>query len=692
MPNLLDRPSVALIDCCQSERELDRAGTAVHLAMLVGIMGLVPGRVLLAQGPYSEPQADRGASVYRAQCQACHGPDLDAAGVPPLSGPAFATSWGREDRTLRDLFQVLSTTMPPGRAPDLDDASHLAVLTYILRRNGVPAGPLPLTRERLTGLRFDPPARAVGADRSPPPDFLAGPRGLEPTASGPTHAELMGAGDNADDWLFHTHDYTGRRYSALAQVTRDNVRGLRAVCAYQLGDLGNFQTGPIVYRGVMYLTTTHLTVALDAATCRPRWKHVWEVQDRDVWPNNRGVALKDGRVVRATSDGYLIALDAADGTLLWARHVGFADKGETFTMAPLVWDDLVIIGPAGSENAIRGWVGAFALRDGTPVWRFNIVPEPGEPGSETWTYPPDLPIGGGATWTPFALDTDRGLVHVAATNPAPDFPAALRRGDNLYTNSMLALDARTGTLAWYAQLVPADDHDWDLTQVSPLFSAVVNGRRRDLIATVGKDGILRVLDRETHERLYATPVTTIRNAEAPVTTAGTHACPGILGGVEWNGPAYHPGTGMLYTPAVDWCGTFTLADTVRYVQGKNYLGGVYRADSTSQGWVTAVDASTGEVRWRYRSPRPMVGAVTATAGGLVFTGELTGDFIALDAQSGDVRYRFNTGGPIGGGVVSYAVGGKQYVAVMSGKPSGFWVDQHAGSATVLVLALPDADR
>jgi alcohol dehydrogenase (cytochrome c) len=224
--------------------------------------------------------------------------------------------------------------------------------------------------------------------------------------------------------------------------------------------------------------------------------------------------------------------------------------------------------------------------------------------------------------------------------------------------------------------------------VSPLYRTTVNGAERDLIATVGKDGILRVLDRESHERLFETPVTTLENVDAPVTTEGTFACPGILGGVEWSGPAYNPGTNMLYTPAVDWCGTFILADTVRYVQGKNYLGGTYkRSDRPWQGWVTAVDASDGTVRWKYRSERPMVANVTTTAGGLVLTGELNGDFIALDAETGEVLYRFNTGGPMGGGIVTYELDGTQYIAVMSGRPSGFWVDKWAGSPTAFVFAV-----
>ena len=642
-----------------------------------------------AGGLYTAEQAERGFSIYRAECSVCHGADLSGAAGNALVGDNFLGAWARPGRSVDDLYYILKTTMPPGRSRDMSDAQHADVLAYVLQKNGFASGSTELGSDAAAmASALAEHTTVVLEERAPAPDYIEGENGLEPSGSGPSQAELNGAAENTRDWLYQTHDYSGTRYAALDQVNRDNVDQLRPVCAYQLGELRNFQTNPVVYDGVMFLTTVHFTVAIDATTCRPLWKHEWHVQDRDVWGNNRGVAIKDGRVVRATSDGYLFALDAANGELLWARHVAEADKGETFTMAPMIFEDLILVGPAGSENAVRGWVGAFRLQDGQPVWRFNIVPQPGEPGSETWDNPPGIPVGGGAVWTPMSLDVERGLLHVPATNPAPDLPAALRGGDNLYTNAMIALDVRTGKLAWYDQLVPADDHDWDLTQVSPLYRTQVNGVERDLIATVGKDGILRVIDRDSHERLFETPVTTIKNAEAPVTTAGTWACPGILGGVEWSGPAYNPGTNMLYTPAVDWCATFILAEEVRYIEGESYLGGEVELDDDWQGWVTAVDASDGTVRWKYRSDRPMVASVTTTAGGLVLTGELNGDFLVLDAADGAELFRFYTGGPIGGGLVSYEIDGKQYIAVMSGLPSGFWVDEHAGSPTAFIFALP----
>jgi alcohol dehydrogenase (cytochrome c) len=446
-----------------------------------------------------------------------------------------------------------------------------------------------------------------------------------------------------------------------------------------------------VHDGVMYVTTQTLTVALDAATCSVKWRHTWTLRDGPGWQRNRGVAVKDGRVVRGTPDGYLLALTADTGSLLWARQVARPSNGETFTMAPLIFEDMVLVGPAGSEANIQGWVGAFRLSDGSEVWRFNTVPKPGEPGYETWQNPRQIPVGGGAVWTAFALDVETGDLHVAVTNPAPDLPVHLRQGANLYTNSIITLDVHTGRLRWYRQLVPNDSHDYDLTHASPLFTATIDGKRRRLVATAGKDGVLRAIDRDTRTVVYDAAVTTRENADTPVGLDPVRACPGTLGGVEWNGPAYNPGTQMLYVPAVDWCTTFTAFEEARNIPGKLYMGGKVDMDppGKAQGWITAIDATGGAVKWRYRSPRPMVAAVTTTASGLLFTGELTGNLLALDARTGEVRYRFNTGGPMGGGVVTYAVGGRQFVAAATGSPSNFWTLDNPGSPTIVVFALPD---
>ena len=639
---------------------------------------------------FTEAQAASGEALYRQSCSGCHGATLTGGTAPALTGPAFEASWGNPRVTLGDLFFIARTTMPPRASSSLSAQDHAAVFAYILKSNGFPSGATALTAasEQLEAAHLRPDG-VRAPERAAAPAFIAGAPGAVPATTGPDQATLNAASQSTD-WLFHTHDYAGTRFSPLQEINTTTAARLAPACLFQVGERDNFQTGPIVYNGTMYVTTMISTIALDAATCRVKWRHRWQTRDDLGFQRNRGIGIKDGRVIRGTPDGYLLALNADTGAQLWARQVAKLAEGETFSMAPVIFEDLVLIGPAGSENNLQGWVGAFSVSDGSQVWRFNTVPKQGEPGFETWKNPKGIPMGGGAVWTSFALDTENGDLHIAVTNPSPDLPVHLRQGDNLYTNSIVALDARTGKLRWHRQLVPNDSHDWDVTHATPLFTTTINGAPRRLVVTAGKDGMLRALDRETHSVLYETPTTTRENAETPVITTPLRACPGVLGGSQWNGPAYNPGTNLLYVPAVDWCATFSSFEQVRFIPGKLYMGGRTDLDppDKSQGWLTAIDASTGGVKWKYRSPRPMVAAVTTTAGNLLLTGELTGDFMVFDARNGDVLYRFNTGGPVGGGIVTYAVGGKQYIAVASGSPSNFWVERSPGAPTILVFALP----
>ncbi len=684
MTDTFDRPTQCLLNAgALGMRHRQRRSLAIVLVLAA----IGPLQASAQNRPaYSAEQALRGRRIFGAYCATCHGAELEGAVGPALAGTAFLNQWSTKGAG--NLYRLIRTSMPKPAVGSLSAAAYADVFAYILQRNGLTAGPRAFdgSTAMLAAMPFATLAAASGPAPAAAPEFIAGVR-LTPLGSGPAQADLTSTTDSAN-WLYHTGTYAGTRYSPLAEINATNVSSLRVVCAYQVGVLGTFYAGPIIDRGVMYLTTTRVTAAIDAATCRERWRHVWEPRDRMIWPNNRGVAIKDGYVVRGTADGYLVALDAKDGKLLWARQVAKPAEGETITMPPLIFEDLVLIGPAGSENKIQGWIGAFRLSDGTPVWRFNTVPRPGEPAAETWTPIKGVAVGGGSIWTPLSLDVARAELYVPVTNPAPDLPAHLRPGKNLYTNAVVALDVRHGTLRWYDQLVPSDFHDWDLTQVSPLVSARVAGKDRNLVITNGKDGLLHALDRDTHERLYETEVTTRRNAAAPLTRAGTVACPGALGGVQWNGPAYHPGTGLLYVPAVDWCFRYALDadDSLRYVPGENYMGGTTQPAGPPQGWLTAVDVTTGAVRWRYHSALPMVAAATATAGGLVFAGEQTGDFIALDAATGAERFRFYTGGGLFGGSASYAVNGHQYIATTSG--GGAMTFPGGGAPTIFVFSLP----
>jgi alcohol dehydrogenase (cytochrome c) len=518
-------------------------------------------------------------------------------------------------------------------------------------------------------------------------------------AAGPTQAELNNSINDGANWPYVDHDYRGQRYTPLAQITANNAANLAEVCRYTFPEKEPAQTAPIVYDGILYATTAHYTVALDGANCRPVWQTKWEPKAKETFHTQRGAAIKDGKLVRGTGDGYLLALDATTGHPLWSRQIANSDDGYFISMPPLVYDDLVLIGPAGAELATKGWVAAFRLSDGERVWKFNTVPDPGEPGAETWGGDPDaLKHGGGNLWTAMSLDVETGLLHVPVGNPAPDFFDKTRPGENLYTGAIVALDARTGKLAWYHQAVPHDVRDYDLTHVAPVFTTSADGQQRTFIALTGKDGVLRVLDRDTRKVHYSIPFTTRQNAEGPIGTSFTRTCPGILGGHEWNGAAYSPRLGALFVPATDWCNQIRTAERAPDPQAAKtgaalFMGGEFKFApwGEAQGWLTAFDAATGSQRWRYRSAKPMIGGVAATGGDVVFAGDIPGDLLAFDAKDGKILYKHNVGGPIAGGVVSYAAGGKQHVAVVAGFVGGYY-NQMApeiggGNPTITIFAL-----
>ena len=519
----------------------------------------------------------------------------------------------------------------------------------------------------------------------PATDVLAAPRGVTGDSSG-------------GDWVYVDHDLAGTRYSPLTQITTKNVSRLVKSCAYSFPDKEPSQTAPIVAAGKMYLTTAHYTVAVDGSDCHLIWSSTWTPREHEPANTHRGAALADGKIIRGTDDGFLMALDAKDGHTLWVKQIADPKEGFFISMAPLVHGDLVYIGPAGAETAAHGWVGAYRVKDGEQVWRFNIVPGDGEPGADTWgPNPAARKYGGGNLWTPMSFDAQRNLLYVPGGNAAPDLYDDDRPGDNLYTNSLIALDATTGHLVWYRQFVPHDVHDYDVSHVAPVFKTVVNGSTRDVIASTGKDGLLRLLDRDSKATIYSVPFTNRLNVEAPVTTTPLRVCPGTLGGQEWNGSAYHAKQNLLVVPATDWCAQFskdaTAPDPVKEHTHAFYFGGQTKFDpwSAARGRLTAFDASTGQEKWRYEAAKPLIGGVTATAGDLIFTGELSGHLLALDARSGKVLLQRDLGGPAAGGVVTYNARGVQNVAVVSGFVGIYnYVAPEigGGNTTVTVFRLP----
>ena len=620
-----------------------------------------------------------GSDIYQAQCAACHSNKPGVNGI----GPSLAGIAGRKAGSLAG-FTFTPALHSFGLAWDTATFSQFLADPTKLVPGTAMTVMLPEAADRATLFQYLATLKDTAAETPSLPTKPAGPK-----VTGPSQAELDDAATSTENWLYASHDYGGTRFVDLKQITASNAEDLRPVCLYRSEQTASVQTSPIVYDGVMYLTFGRTTVAIDATTCRERWTSTWQPKGHEVSPVNRGVAIKDGKLIRGTADGYLLALDMGDGSLLWSREVASAAGGQYLSMPPLIYGDLIIIGPAGADFGAKNWVGAFRLDTGDPVWRFNLIPDSGEPGAETWKNQDALKHGGGSLWTPLSLDVKAGTVYLPVGNPAPDFYGEVRPGDNLYTDSLVALDARSGKLLWYRQFIPHDVHDADLSQVSPLFSAMIKGAKRDVIAVSGKDGLLRLLDRNNHEQVYQVAITTRENFTAAPTVEGIHRCPGSLGGMEWNGPAYDPIGNTLFVAAVDWCGTFRKFDKEPpIIQENRYLGGSVASDprKKAKGWLIAFDSATGQERWKYASSTPLVAGVTATSGDVLFTGDLNNDFLALDARNGDVLYRFNTGGSIGGGVVTYAHNSKQYVATTSGTVSAFFGG--SGLPAIVIFALP----
>jgi alcohol dehydrogenase (cytochrome c) len=334
---------------------------------------------------YGDAQVAAGRAVYGASCASCHGPELQGAAGPALSGAGFDKTWMNGTRTARTLFDNISTTMPANAPGSLAPASVLDVLAYMLSRNGVAAGARPLETAGLDALIPPGSAESRGASSGTPAVLPAGPQTSEVgKASGgvPTDAELLNVA--AADWLTYNRDYAGDRYSPLARIDTGNVASLRPRCILQLGELGSFETSPLVYKGTIYLTTPHKTFAVNGQTCAPLWTHTYIPVDAQHIPGNRGAALYHGKVYRGTTDGYLLALDAATGKLLWTAHVADGNGGAFISGAPLAYDGRIFIGEGGADHGIKGRFHAFDAESGRPLWSFNLIPAPGEPGRDSW--------------------------------------------------------------------------------------------------------------------------------------------------------------------------------------------------------------------------------------------------------------------------------------------------------------------
>jgi PQQ-dependent dehydrogenase (methanol/ethanol family) len=481
---------------------------------------------------------------------------------------------------------------------------------------------------------------------------------------------MLNAASDENNWLLPGRTYDNQRYSPLRQITADNAKALSLVALVQTGMTASFETTPVVVNGVMYITTPvvnkkMMIIAINAATGERLWDVTYNLGAFQVCcgPVNRGVAAGYGRVYVATLDDHLLALDAADGHTIWDTTIVNSQYGYSETLAPQIYDGMIIVGSAGGEWALRGFVAAYDASSGKQRWRWMAT--------DPKTYSGDSWQGGGAmVWTTPAIDPKLGLVIFSTGNPNPDLDGTNRRGDNLYSDSIVALDVHTGQLKWYYQEVKHDVWDYDAVSNVVLFDVHQNGKIIPAAAEAGKVGWVFIVDRRTGKLIRKSDpyVMMSKNMFSTPTREGVDMLPGANGGAEWSPPAYSPQTHYLYILAMDQLMHFTTKPAPS-APGLIRLGSAFTnvaPGGIQDGPFVALDVETGKIAWQYKAPQPLIGGALATAGNLVFMGEGNGWFDAFNAKSGERVWRYNLGAGVNAPPITYRVNGEQYVAVAAG--------------------------
>jgi alcohol dehydrogenase (cytochrome c) len=496
---------------------------------------------------------------------------------------------------------------------------------------------------------------------------------------------LLNAGSEPQNWLTHSGTVLGQRYSTLSEITPDNVRNLELKWVFQARSFEKFEATPLVVDGVMYtVQAPNDIVALDAATGRVFWTYNYtpSALARPCCGRvNRGVAIAGETLFMGTIDARLIAVDAKNGKPLWNREIAKPGQGYAITHAPLVIKDKVLIGVAGGEFGIRGFIAAYNVASGKEMWRFYTIP------GDSWQ------TGGASVWVTGTYDADLNLTYWGVGNPGPDWNGDSREGDNLYSDSVVALDADTGKLRWHYQFTPHDEFDYDATQVPVLADVQYQGRPRKVVMTANRNGVYYVLDRTNGQFLAGKPFTKVtwmngfdRNGR-PIrvpgqepTLEGTRIYPSNQGATNWYSPSYSPHTGLFYIPAWDNTWSIYVKADEPYTEGQRFTAGMHRSsfalnrgiqnNTRSQddghGAVIAVDATTGEKKWQFDFVDVTDSGLLTTATDLLFSGNREEYFFALDARTGQMLWKSALGGAIANGPMTYSVNNKQYVAVAAG--------------------------
>ena len=513
---------------------------------------------------------------------------------------------------------------------------------------------------------------------------LTGQEGEGPSLRPVTWERLLNAADEPENWLMYNGTLDSQRFSGLEQIHSRNVGNMELKWAYQIPEIDRAETVPLVVDGVMFVTEAPSNVvALDAASGRQYWRYDHELPD-DLriccGRNNRGVAILGETLYMSTLDAKLVAIDARTGNLLWAKEVAPYQSGYSKTAAPLIVKDQVVTGIAGGEFGIRGFLDSYDATTGDLNWRTNTIPGPDEPGNQTWAGE-SWRTGGSPTWITGSYDPDLDLVYWGTGNPGPDWNGDVRLGDNLYSDSVLALNGVTGNMDWYFQFTPHDIHDWDAIQVPILADIRYEGETRKVMMWANRNAFYYTLDRETGEFLIGKPYALqtwaegldengrpIRVPNMEPSPEGTLVSPTIGGGTNWWSPAFSPRTGLFYVNAFDGEQLFFIRDE-DYVEGEQYTGGGGQNAGPIENYhsaIRAIDPATGDVRWEYPiAPRSTSGLLT-TAGDLVFGGTIDGYFFAIDAVSGEELWHVAVGARVHSAPLTYSVNGEQFVTIAAG--------------------------